>query len=65
MMTGEEEEITNAAYAMQAAYIESGDRETAVLAVIKKYPDFDESILEAMWSAIDAFVDLNTDASDF
>lgn len=48
------------AYAMEAAYRNNKTQDTAVGQVKIKYTQADINILEAMWAAIDAYVDINT-----
>ena len=45
---------------MEAAYRNNKTQDTAVGQVKIKYTQADINILEAMWAAIDAYVDINT-----
>lgn len=56
------EELTKAAYAMSAAYDRESILGDAVHSVAEQFPELDTSggILRAMWMAIDAHADLNS-----
>lgn len=55
-----EQLIETLAYATQEAYLEHNNRETAILYILEQMPDADVDTLRIMWSAIDAYVDINS-----
>ena len=52
--------IQEIAYEMEKAYKTNKTQGEAVEDVKKAYPEADVNLLWAMWSAIDAYIDINT-----
>lgn len=53
--------LSQASYDMAQAYTEVKTRDEVVLKVSKIFPDIPINVLEAMWLAIDAYVDWYVD----
>lgn len=60
IMNIDEDTLEKACYAMEKAYKTNSNRENAVADVAYIFPQIEAQILRVMWSAIDAYVDINT-----
>lgn len=58
IMNIDEDTLEQACYAMEKAYKTNNNRENAVAEVAYIYAGIETQVLRAMWSAIDAYVDM-------